>query len=197
MISDWKYQTDKVALVPYNEASGAFPDGLLGHLYLRTKEDGLLDTVWAGVPNVHFDKFVSQLASDKVALQIYYLQGDPMIPMGYCFLYQVDGDPGARLGQFGFCFFKEYWGRKEIRDGVWLCLDYWIEVIGVDVLYGATLADNYLARNFSRNFGFREIAILPKFLRQKEGRTDARLVFLERERFLPLLESWRKSNLLV
>jgi RimJ/RimL family protein N-acetyltransferase len=194
LIPDWKYQTKEVAVIPYVSGSKGSPDGLLGHLYLRTKEDKLLETVWAGLPGINFDSFVRQLSSNNVALQIYYRQDTPMTPMGYCFAYQIDGDPGARLAQFGFCFFREFWGNNLVRDCVWLCLAYWFQILDVDVLYGATEANNYYARNFSRHFGFNELGIAPKFLRTAHSRIDGRIVFLEKEKFLPLLENWRKRN---
>lgn len=197
MNADWKYQTDKVALVPYTRQLADLYDGLLGHLYLRTKEDGLLDTAFPGLPGINMDKFVSYLADPKVALQVYYIKGRernsatmellpvaPMTPVGYCFLYNINGDDGGRLAEFGFCFFREYWGRPEVHELGWQCLRYWCEEMKVDVLYGTTLKNNFLARNFSRKFGFEEIAVLPKFLRSVKGRKDARLVLLEREMFM-------------
>jgi len=196
LIPDWEYQTDEVAVVPYVSGAANFPDGILGHLYLRTKEDGLLETVWAGLPGIQFDSFISQLSSNKVVLQIYYAFDPPLTPVGYCFLYQVDGEPSQRLAQFGFCVFKNFWAKKQTRDCIWLCLAYWFEVMMVDILYGATEADNYLARNFSRHFGFKELCVAPKFLRSANGRKDGCIVFLEKERFLPLLEEWRKRNIL-
>lgn len=201
MTDDWKYQTQRVYLAPYNEMLANSFDGLLAHLYLRTKQDGLLGTAFPGLPDLNHDKFVRYLSGPKVVLQIYYLKPTPredsihylktnkhapMTPIGYCFLYNVDGEPGQRLAEFGFCFFKEYWGLKETHELGWQCIAYWFEALGVDVLYGATLVDNFLARNFSRKFGFEEIAVMPKFLRSTSGRTDARIVLLERDKFLKL-----------
>ena len=193
MIAGWKYQTEKTALVPYDKAWPAFPDGLLGHLYLRAKEDNLLATTFCGMPTPNFDSFVSYLSGKGVLVQIYCLQGEDgaLTPAGFCFLHGVDGPDGARMAMFGFCFFREYWGRTEVRELVWACLAYWFEVIKVDVLYGITRLDNFLARNFSRNFGFREIAVLPKFLYSGGVRTDARLVLLERSSFIP--PAWLKA----
>lgn len=183
MIANWEYQTETTALIPYDKAWPVFPDGLLGHLYLRTREDGLLDQVFCGRATPDFDDFVSYLSSRKVVLQIYCLQRPELEPIGYCFINGADGEDGTRLAQFGFCFFREYWGRPELRDLVRLCLRYWFEVLKVDVLYGATLLENYLARNFARKFGFQEIATLPKFLYRAGGRADARLVLLLKEDF--------------
>jgi RimJ/RimL family protein N-acetyltransferase len=183
VIPGWKYQTESTALIPYNKAWPVFPDGLLGHLYLRSKQDNLIGTVF-NTKGMEFDAFVTYMASDKVIAQIYCLQeGDQLTPIGYCFLHSVDGDDGCRLALFGFCFFREYWGRTMVRDLVWMCLDYWFHVLKVDVLYGITRKDNFLARNFSRNFGFKEIAVLPKFLYSGGVRVDARLVLLERNLF--------------
>lgn len=196
MLANWKYQTEKVALVPYDRAWPLFPDGLLGHLYLRTKQDGLLDTVFCGVETLDFDWVVGYLGSKSVTLQIYCLQEEakPLTPIGYCFVMGTSGKLGARRANFGFTFFKEYWGRTEVRDLVTLCLAYWMEVLKIDVLHGVTLADNFLSRNFSRNFGFEEVAIIPKFLYRQEELVGARIVMLDRATFEPRFETWRQAH---
>lgn len=189
MSSAWKYQTERVSLIPYTAEVASSYDGLLGHLYLRTKQDGLLTTAFPGLPAINFDKFVSYLTGPKVVLQIYFMKHsrhENMTPVGYCYLYNIDGDPGQRLAEFGFCFFKEYWGLRATHDLGWLCIAYWFESLEVDVLYGATLTSNRLARNYSRKFGFEELGDFPKFLRSATGRVDATIVVLERDKFLKL-----------
>jgi RimJ/RimL family protein N-acetyltransferase len=189
---DWKYQTDKVYLAPYTAALANEYDGLLGHLYLRTKKDGLLSTAFPGLPEINFDKFVSYLSGGKVILQIYYLKtGETMTPIGYCYLYNVDGEPGDRLAEFGFCFFKEYWFARFTVPLGWLCIAYWFEELQVDLLYGATLTSNRLARMYCRRFGFEELGDFPKFLRCANGRQDGTIVVLEKHKFQIL---WRQHQ---
>ncbi len=67
------------------------------------------------------------------------------------------------MATFGFNFFKEYWGKEEIRDLVMLGLAYWFRELKVDVLHGITLEDNFLARNFSRRFGFLDVCVIQNF----------------------------------
>lgn len=191
MSTDWKYQTNEVYLAPYTKALSDQYDGLLGHLYLRTKQDGLLSTAFPGLPQINFDKFVSYLSGPKVVLQIYYLKGDPMLPVGYCYLYNIDGEPENRLAEFGFCFFREYWFPKITTPLGWLCIAYWLEEMKVDILYGATLTANRLARIYCRKFGFEELGDFPKFLRSAEGRVDATIVVLEKHKFMKL---WRQHQ---
>lgn len=196
MIPNWTYQTEKVALIPYDRAWPIFPDGLLGHLYLRTKQDGLLDTVFCGCDPIDFDWVVGYLGSRKVTMQIYCLQeeGKPPTPVGYCYVMGIGGRDGARKATFGFTFFKEYWGRPELRDLVTLGLAYWMKELKIDVLHGITLRDNFLARNFARKFGFSEVATIPKFLYRQGELTDARVVMLSREEFEPRWQEWRVEH---
>lgn len=196
MIANWAYQTKDVALIPYDRAWPIFPDGVLGHLYLRTKQDGLLDTVFCGHDPVDFDWFVGYLGSKAATMQVYCLQeeGQPLTPIGYCWIIQPGGKDGAREAKFGFTFFKEYWGRRELRDLVMLGIGYWMNTLKIDVLHGFTLKDNHLARNFSRRFGFKEVGILPKFLYRQGELTDATVVMLDRETFEPRMEQWRAKH---
>ncbi len=183
----WKYQTDQVYLAPYTEELAHNQDGLLGHLYLRTKQDGLLEVAFPGLPNLHMDKFVSYLTGPKVVLQIYYVKsGTAMTPVGYCYLYNVDGKERSRLAEFGFCFFREYWGQKAVTELGWLCIAYWFEALKVDILFGATRVDNRLASIFARKYGFEEEAVLRKFLNCGDHRCDARIMVCERDKFLKL-----------
>lgn len=187
--SAWAYQTDKVMLVPYTKAWPVFPDGLLGHLYLRTKQDDRLDTIFD--TGIDFDGFVSYFAKKTTVMQVYALkQGETLTPAGYCWLDDVVGREGARRAMFGLCFFKEYRGLPEVADLGWLCLKYWFTELKVDVLFGVTMEGNLQAKNFARRFGFEEIAIAPKFLYRQGDLTGARLVLLNKEKFEPLYEQW-------
>jgi RimJ/RimL family protein N-acetyltransferase len=196
VIPDWPYQTDKVALIPYDKAWPVFPDGVLGHLYLRTKQDRLAETVFCGGETFSFDWFVSFFADTrKTVSQIYCLKnGAELIPIGYCWVSAASGRDGARRAPFGFLFFREYWGRPELRDLVMLCLAYWFEVLKIDVLHGFTLADNFLAQNFARRFHFTEVGTVPKLLHRQGDLTDARVVMLEKDTFEPRLKAWRERQ---
>jgi hypothetical protein len=175
-----------------------FPEGILGALYMETINSGVKDIVfWGGVKLIDFDGFVAFMSSSKVIAQIYSVrEGETVKAVGYCFLHEVDGVDGARRSFFGFCFFKDYWGKREVRDLIWLSLAYWFYECRIDVLYGITLSDNYLARNVARKFGFREMAALPQFLYRQEKLADATLVMLNKHTFTPLYEEAVRSGAL-
>lgn len=182
IIEDWAYQNERVALIPYASQWPVFPDGLLGHLYLRTKQDKRLELVFDH--GINFDKFVTYLSKKSLALQIYCLKTeDQLIPCGYCWVDDFAGAEGARRAMFGLCFFKEYRGRPEVAELGWLSLAYWFRELHIDVLYGITMASNLQALLFARRFSFTTIGTCPRFLYRQGELTDAKVVLLERERF--------------
>jgi hypothetical protein len=194
MFDKWPYQTDKVALLPYERKNLVFPDDLLYKAYLKTKEQNLLEVAFPGIPDINFDKFMGCMLRN--ATQVYTVKnGDEPITAGLCFVYNVDGEPGARMAHFGFWFFREWQAKRETRDLVWLCLAYWFLELKIDILYGVTLASNHLAKNFSRNFGFINHGVMPEFLCRGDHRVDANVVSLRKSDFVPRFDVWHKKKL--
>lgn len=189
----WPYQTEKTMLVPYSKSWKVFPDGLLGHLYLRTKQDERLEMIFD--TGMDFDGFVSYFAKKTVAMQVYAMkEGPDLIPAGYCWVDDVVGRDGARRAVFGLCFFKEYRGRREVADLGWQSLKYWFTELKIDVLFGITMESNLQARNFARRYSFKEIGVMEKFMYRQGNLTSGRLVMLDRETFEPRYQRWLEER---
>lgn len=189
MIEGWKYQTTQVCLSPYDAAWPIHRDGLLGYLYLQTKESGLLDLFSTEAP-LNFDQFVSFFAAEnkKSVMQVYETQDH--VPVGYGWVAGTTGKEGERRSSVGFMFFRPFWGKPQLRDIGMLDIHYWFYALHIDVLHGYTLVDNFLARNFARKLGFTEVGVMPKLLHQDGKLRDARVLILEKSAFTSRWESW-------
>ena len=183
---DHYYQTDQVILLPYFDHRGAFPEDFLVHLYSQMMEDGLLETVFAGMSRVTLNKFVVYLSSHPTVIYI----EKPGNVVGFGWVAQSEGIDGARKASFGFTFFRKYWATKRVRDLCWFSLRWWFTELKVDVLYATSLRSNRLATNFSRIFGFNRIGDLPMFFQKGDSLVDGTLICLKRYDFDPLYEQW-------
>jgi hypothetical protein len=197
VIPGWSYQTDRVFLTPYDSAwtgTQVIPH-VLSAIWLRLREDDLLDTVFPGMGDLGHDAVVSMLSKRTVQLLWKRFKEGPIALIGFSFIDSADGVDGARKAMFGFAFFKEYWGTIERYQATHLMLAYWFSVLKIDVLFGITLRSNRLARNLARKFGCVELADVPRFLYCNGELADATLVMLEKESFAPLFNAWHGATL--
>jgi RimJ/RimL family protein N-acetyltransferase len=188
----FQYQTDRVVIVPYDKARSVFPPEFLGRLYFETKNEGLFKTVFPEWPDPTFNEFIAYLNNRPLLLYcIKQPEGKEHLVAGYGFIEESSGSPENRKASFGFMIFKKYRGTKEVRELIWECLRFWFQELSIQVLYGTSLRSNRVATNFSRQFGFKELCVLPGFFLCGEERQDGRLVCLERMDFMKLYEQHR------
>lgn len=187
------YQTDKVILVPYLDHRKAFPEGFLASLYCQMAKDGTLETVFAGMPEVTLNRFVSYLSSHPVV--VYMIKPNDVVGFGW--ITQSEGKDGARKASFGFTFFRKYWGTLLVRDLCWFSLRWWFHELNIDILYATLLSANRMATNFSRIFGFHKVGTLPMFFQKGDRLLDGTLICLKRDDFDPLYECWYKSRVVI
>lgn len=181
ILETWQYRTERVHLSPYS--SEAFDELFLPRLYLKTKEEGLLDLIFPGWHSkMTLPDFVDYLNARQQGFVVATLRPDYPV-VGYGWLNEIEGVNGARKASFGFCFFREYHRSEEIRDLARLALAYWFKEIDLNVLYGATLFSNRPAIKFSQEMGFHQIGLAPKFFVKGNRMDDAWIVVLEREDF--------------
>ena len=179
VLKAWKYQADRVHLSPYD--SRAFPEDLFVTLYHLAKPMlGLIFPGWN--TTMTLADFVGFMNTHQKGMVIGVLKPDWKVA-GWAWLNEIEGVSGARKASFGFGFFRKFHRTPEIREISRLALAYWFEQIGIDVLYGATLRRNYAAIRFSREMGFNQIGVAPKFFVKDGKMEDAWLVCLERGDF--------------
>lgn len=159
-MDDWKYQTDEVVLSPYVDGQAQWPDDFLVGIYRMMKQDGTLEVVFPGMTDLTLNGFIGYL-KDKPLLTC--VLKETMAVMGFAFLWGIEGEKPHRKASLGFVYFKPWWGSRFIRQTSRLALQWWFEELGIEVLYGATLKTNRLARRFSAELGFQRMGDMPKF----------------------------------
>jgi len=193
-VSGWEYQTDKVILLPYSQQNQKmFREHFLAELYFRLRDEETLSIIFPGMGIAHLNDFIRYMARAFGFVIPALRDGEKVIPVGLGWIPEMDGVDGARKAAFGFGFFKEMWvNRERVRRHVdlsTLMLAYWFQECKIDILYGTSI--NPKAINYSRRFGFSEPYLLPKFFCRDGVLTDARLIHLEKETFLPYYSRWR------
>jgi RimJ/RimL family protein N-acetyltransferase len=159
-MDEWKYQTDEVVLSPYVDGQAEWPDDFLVSIYRMMKQDGTLEVVFPGITDLTLNGFVGYL-KDKPLLTC--VRKSDMNVMGFAFLWGIEGEKPHRKASLGFVYFKPFWGTSLIRQTSRLALQWWFNELGIEVLYGATLKSNRLARRFAAELGFLKMGDMPMF----------------------------------
>ncbi len=194
--SDWAYQTQDVIMVPYREDGNRFfPETFMVSLYQRMQQQDLVNLIFPGMGITHLHKFIAFVNTHPFLVGFVRnpATGEIVDTAGFGYITESDGVDGARKAAFGFGFFKEWHGTKEVRSLGWFFLAFWMKNLKIDVLFGMTLKANRLARNFSYNFGFRGHADIPKLFFRNGELQDATIMYLLREDFDPLFDQWREE----
>lgn len=184
----WTYQSERVALFPYWDKPGSpYPEDFLAGLYLKCKKDGVLQLVFAGMEGIRLNHFIRHLSEKPLVVGFIRSEEgrfDATKPVGFGWLWGVEGEGREKKASLGFSFFREYVGTQEIRDITRLALAWWFIELDIAILYGTTLAKNRPAIAFAREFGFRSVGDLPRFFYQDGKLVDGHMFVLSREEFL-------------
>lgn len=186
------YQTADLAVVPYMEGSPIYRDGVLPHLYYKTKEEGNLEKVFHE-DGFNLDKFVTFFEKRKTLQCLCHVREDKtLIPVGYCWVDNPSGVDGQRGVLCAFCFFKD--AKRTARDLGRLGLAYWFMDLRIDIVHGVILDWNTPAVNYAKHLGFKEVAYVPKWKYVKEKLTGVRVVQLEASDYLPGFDNWFETQ---
>jgi len=161
--------------------------GVLLQLYFRVMSEKLWQVSLPGFPEGSFRDFVRLFDSPHTVLGI-----DPETKkyIGLGTLFDVVGLVPRRRASVSYCFFRDFWGTKELRECARRTISVWFKDAGLSVIYGAGLKRNGIARSFAKNFGFEESSVLPKFFPDLPGDSgDAVMLHLTSERWAEWLAS--------
>lgn len=186
------YQTKDLAVVPYMEGTPVYRDGVLSHLYYRTKEEGHLGRVFHE-DGFNHDKFIAFFERRHTLQVLCHIREEgTVVPVGYSWVDNPSGIDGERAVLCAFCFFKD--AKRTCRDLGRLGLAYWFTDLRIDILHGVILEWNTPAVNYAKHLGFKEVAYVPKW-RYVDGKlTGVRVVQLEAQDYLPGFEAWFETQ---
>lgn len=185
-ITGWNYQTESVALVPYVRGKeGVFPEEFLVGMYFRLKSEKTLDLLfpgWNHEPDVV--EFMSYFKDKPLMVGMVKADDPPWKIMGLGWLWDTEGPAGARKASCAYVFFRDFWGRDEVRKVARLALKYWFTECNIDIIFGAALKTNLRAQRFDREMGFRKDGELRKFFVKNGQLHDAVIVSMTRDEFI-------------
>lgn len=183
VLASWEWQTEDAILIPYlNCSKFAFPEDFLVQLYFQVKAEGLTDLVFPSYPDgLTLNQAIKSLESKPI---IVGLTKPDYNVAGVGWLYEVEGQDGARKASIGFLFFRKEHGRKVVRAIARLALRWWFDGLKCDVLYGTCLSSNKVAINFSKRMGFRICGQLPMFCLRNGALEDATLLVQTKDEYL-------------
>lgn len=182
------YGTKTLQVCPYMPGAPVYKDGVLPHLYTRTRDEGKIETLFCGdIKNL--DAFVSYFESRKTMQVLCEVEDNKDLkPVGYCWVDNSKGVDGARMAHCGFCFFGPM--RRRNFDLGKLAIAYWMTAMRIDVIFGILLAENFAARKYALKMGFEDHGFVPRYHYFQGELVGARVMSLEKHNFIPGFEKW-------
>ena len=193
--SDWRYyQTHDLAVVPYMPGTPVYKDGLLPHLYVRTRDEGKIENTFCGdIPNM--DEFIDFFLRRKTMQILCRVKNNSTIhPVGYSWVDAAIGVDGQRSALGSYCFLGDAGKNGDARSLAKIGIAYWMEALRIDVVHGIMVADNIQAVNFARRIGFEHVATVPDRHYYKGKLASARVVMLRKSNFMPKFDVWFQSK---
>jgi hypothetical protein len=188
----WKYMTKNAAVIPYSPGTLVHRDGMLSHLYYRSKELGRLEYIFCGDNPTH-DQFIRMFDESKKIAQVLCdikSQGTPqeiVRPIGYAWVEAPKGPDGQRAAMCGFAFIER---SRYMLDAAMLGIGYWMEGLKIDVIHGVMLKENGAGQRFAERLGFIWQAEVPRFHSYRGKLVSATAMTLEKNNYYPIFEEW-------
>jgi len=167
------------------------PDDFLLQLYRASKPR--LASTFCGMTDLSAAAITAYL-STRNPLLLMCVDNDELTGgfevVGYAFPTIVSGpkqgamnpDPG-RTALVGYAFFRSWWGKPEITVCMMLMGVYFFHEFNLLTLQGQSLPGNQSTRRFLRQFGTKDVGIIPKFLLYNGTMVDSIQTCLYREDF--------------
>ena len=193
---NWEFKTSKAVVAPFSPGQPVYVDGMLSTLYYESVRAGIIERVfWE---KVNHDQFIRMFDESKKVLQILCelrnagAKEERIVPVGYCWLEMPRGVDGERAALCGFAFFKR---SRFMRDLGLLGAAYWVKGLKVNVVHGVMLETNMAAKRYSEAIGFEQVAMVPKYIFYQGALTNARVMTLNADSFLPNYEHWYSKQI--
>lgn len=195
MTGGWLYYTtERLAVVPYCPQTPVYYDGMLPHIYSALKAEDKIADMFCG-ESKNMDAWIAYFDRIKTAQILCRItETKDLVPVGISWVDLPKGSDGARQCQCGMAFFGDASRTEDARSLARLALAYGFEELRVDVFFGVQLASNLAARNFSLKMGFREVAMVPNWHPVDGELLPARVMMLEKEKFMPAFNVWKANQ---
>lgn len=164
-MSDFEYLRGDKLLLPYSPSAIDFKETVMVDMYNRLKEDNLYEIVFHDNHHMSLNQFITFFTSGVAPLAFFCVIKDGMeIPAGLCWLTDIaTHGGGVKKANGSFCFFDEFQSPEYTNPLGQMAIDYWLNVLGVHIVYGVTPSNNRPALIYIKRLGFKEVGRIPNY----------------------------------
>jgi hypothetical protein len=163
---EFQCKRGNLLLMPYDPRVGNIPEEALISLYKRLKAEGLWEIVFHEDSGLSLLKFMNFFSGGNGLLQILALTDskDFLEPVGMSWIGDITTCAGILTRGIGsFVFFKDYQKPMYTDQFSEMILEYWFEVLGMNVVLGVTPEPNRAALIYVKRAGMKEVGRLPNY----------------------------------
>lgn len=165
---------DAQAIVYDRSRTAIFPEGFLAGVYLRLKGDryhasegtGILETLFCGMQDYSFDSIVSYLTKLPIVVTGVW-NGDEFEPAGLGFSVASTRGNNETMAFCGYTLFRKWWGTDEAEGLAMLGLCAMFGEWKLSAIHGFRYVDNHLTARFMRQYGFKDIGRIERYMIQR------------------------------
>ena len=163
---DYQYRRGDLQLIPYSPNCGVYKEDVLLALHKRLKEEDLWDTLFHEDAGVSLLGFMNFFSTDKTLLQILsVVKEDGTTDLaGMAWVSELCKCGGVlSRGEISFLFFRDYQSPSFTDRFGDMILEFWFEILGLDVVMGITPEPNRPARIYVKRVGGTECGRIPNW----------------------------------
>ena len=162
---------DAQAIIYDRKRVEVFPEGFLASVYLRLKGDryhnsdgnGVLEALFCGMTDFSFDAIVAYLARLPIVVMGVW-NDDEFEPAGIAFPSAFTKLDEEAMAFCGYTLFRKWWGTEEATALGMLGLCAMFGEWKLKVIHGMRYVDNHLTARFIRQYGFRDVGQIERYM---------------------------------
>ena len=164
---EFQLQRGNLLLMPYDARVGNIKEEVLVGLYHRLHDENLWPIVFHEDGGCTLLSFMNFFSSGKALLQIMAMvnnDGSIVDIVGMAWLGDIVVCGGILTkGTGSFVFFQDFQRPAYTDQFGEILIEYWFEVLGLDVIFGVTPEPNRTALIYVKRAGFKEVARIPNY----------------------------------
>jgi RimJ/RimL family protein N-acetyltransferase len=179
----FEYLRGDKLLLPYSPGLIDFKETVLVDMYNKLHEDDLYEIVFHDNPKMSLNQFITFFTSGLAHLAFFcVIENEVEVPAGLCWICDiVSHEGGTRKGNVSFCFFKEFQNPKYTNDLGRMALEYWMNVLQIDLIYASTPVDNRLSVMYVKRVGFKEVGRIPNYCFFQGNTCASMIIYIDRD----------------
>lgn len=191
-----EYRIGNCQAVLYDRRKPDLPQDYLYHLWQKMQGnrfnrrggDGILKTLFCGMPDVSFPTVMGYLGQRPIVVVGVWQDEETFDEAGIGFPVTITTGERERSCFYGYGIFPDYWGSRDSETLGMLGLALTFLDLKFCSLLGIRYADNDLTSRWSRRFGFQDVGTIDKYMVRNGELVSAVASQLSRERFEQYVE---------